>query len=670
MRRAFPDDPYAPIGVKQAFNILTIPLDRARKLALPEVEVRLRHVGLGASFVAMPKAAIGEKDSTPFAEYEIGRAGKCFHVFPETQTSGVKRLAKKQLRFGVLAANARHHSGSNVAAYDVSHPAPQQMMEKANFAPGVKPSIDYTKALTGGTSMSRGFAVVDLFAGPGGLGEGFSAAGVDGGTPMSIRLSVEKDPVAVQTLRLRAFLRSFDDGFPDEYYEFLNGKRPMPDWRVLYPENWALAEREALQLELGVEGVFERLARDLDAVRDEYAGETILIGGPPCQAYSLAGRSRNLGIADYVPEKDDRHFLYREYVRILDRLRPAAFVMENVKGLLSSKVGGGTIFKQILEDLSQAGDGYVLIPVSRIGEDFDRRRASNFLVRAEDFGVPQARHRVLVIGIRRDRLEQGPLPECLKIYAPLEQASVEEAVSGLPSLRSGLSRGDSPANWSKAVTSHLKKLSRAKNVHQEVRNEASLLLNAGIQKDLNRVRCEAASLSESISPELAQWLSDEKLDTVTQHETRGHIREDLGRYLFAALFAKTFDRSPKLFEFPEFLQPAHKNRKSGAFADRFRVQRAGAPSTTVTSHISKDGHYYIHPDAAQCRSLTVREAARLQTFPDNYFFQGPRTEQYRQVGNAVPPFLAKQIAVALRDLLDEETASFAEELPYRRAAAE
>jgi DNA (cytosine-5)-methyltransferase 1 len=144
--------------------------------------------------------------------------------------------------------------------------------------------------------------------------------------------------------------------------------------------------------------------------------------------------------------------------------------------------------------------------------------------------------------------------------------------------------------------------------------------------------------------ELLRWLERPNLRAVAQHETRGHMPSDLGRYLFAAVFGAVRGYSPKAADFPLALSPDHRNWHSGVFNDRFRVQLADTAATTVTSHISKDGHYFIHPDPMQCRSLTVREAARLQTFPDDYLFLGNRTQQYVQVGNAVPPFLARHIA--------------------------
>lgn len=145
-------------------------------------------------------------------------------------------------------------------------------------------------------------------------------------------------------------------------------------------------------------------------------------------------------------------------------------------------------------------------------------------------------------------------------------------------------------------------------------------------------------------------------DLVLNHVARTHMESDLHRYLFAASFSEVHGRTPTLDDFPEALLPDHANVKNparnGAFNDRFRVQCWNAPSTTIVSHIAKDGHYYIHPDSSQCRSLTVREAARLQTFPDDYLFCGPKTAQYQQVGNAVPFRLAKQIARVVAKILE------------------
>ena len=510
--------------------------------------------------------------------------------------------------------------------------------------------------------MAQGFGLVDLFAGPGGLSEGFSAARGRGiGGRISGRLSVEMDSHAVHTLRLRNFLRSFEEGFPTEYYRALSelgnrrdiGDAVIETMKRDWPERWKSTKEDVLQLTLGDTGVFDLLAQRLDDIREQHAGETILIGGPPCQAYSLVGRSRNRGITDYVPENDKRHYLYREYVAILERLRPAAFVMENVKGILSSRVDGGPIFQRILDDLHSAAaseGGYKILPVSAPRRNtVGRPDARDFLIRAEDHGIPQQRHRVFIVGIRSDRLRREPESSLELVSRP--SVSVGDVLSGFPPLRSGLSRKDSGDAWIEAVNEQIRLISGLVGSGCGISKVLKSLPSNATCGDLPRRSGRYPDRSRDIQGELGEWLRDERLQALPQHETRGHIPSDVGRYIYAAAFARQYGRSPKLFEFPTALQPEHRNRASGNFADRFRVQLAEKASSTITSHISKDGHYYIHPDPLQCRSLTVREAARLQTFPDNYLFCGPRTEQYKQVGNAVPPFLARQIAQALVDIL-------------------
>ena len=516
--------------------------------------------------------------------------------------------------------------------------------------------------------MSPEFAVVDLFAGPGGLAEGFSSIrNKDDSRPFQIKLSVEKEAAAFETLRFRSFFRQFNDAPPVEYYRFLNGEIPEPDWKALFPVEWKHACLETLKLELGSPKAAQEIDARLAQITRDYRGNVILIGGPPCQAYSLVGRARNKGTEGYEASKDHRHFLYKEYIRILQKLMPAAFVMENVKGLLSSSINGELIFDQVLDDLSRVGNGsYRLVPLApRSGQSFFGQMvhppASDFIVRAEDHGIPQSRHRVIIVGVRSDiaaSLDESQIGAAL-LPRSESPVTVRHVLKGMPRLRSGLSDSqDSEEAWQSQTARTMRDVSKAgvrlfdsdKKAFRNLGKSTAVGL-AVATRVCRRTGGHYAGVPASCPDDLTDWLVDRRLKRFPNNETRGHMLADLGRYFYAALYGQVVGVSPKAKDFPRELAPDHHNWETGKFADRFRVQLWDCPATTVTSHISKDGHYFIHPDPAQCRSLTVREAARLQTFPDNYFFKGNRTQQFVQVGNAVPPFLANKIATSVYGML-------------------
>jgi DNA (cytosine-5)-methyltransferase 1 len=515
--------------------------------------------------------------------------------------------------------------------------------------------------------------IVDLFAGPGGLGEGFSSLR---GDPFRITVSAEMDGSAQSTLRLRAYYRLLKRRGSDAlrpYYRFCNGEAALP-----YDDSslsaWHEAGEEALRLTLGNVDDNGRLDYAIKKNNLEQGSPWVLIGGPPCQAYSLVGRSRNRGKDDYKAEEDHRHFLYREYLRIIRQYKPAVFVMENVKGILSCSVGGQQIFQTILRDLADPGlptggaksrTGYRIHSLS-CSTYFERSMSPSdinprdFIVRAEEYGVPQARHRVILLGVRED-LDIGPQ----QLKQADRYATVSDAIGALPALRSRLSKEpDSSELWTNTVNTFRIDLKNAAALTHDMREVMTVLEEySGRPPHLNcgSLRLKKESIAPGANSALDEWYDDRRLTVWLNHETRSHMSSDLCRYTYAAAFAKAKRRSPaghKEFTLLDALRPKHANWETGKFKDRFKVQLAEMPATTVTSHISKDGHYFIHPDPAQCRSLTVREAARLQTFPDNYFFQGNRTQQYHQVGNAVPPLLAQQIAKVVNGIVDANYRDF------------
>lgn len=508
--------------------------------------------------------------------------------------------------------------------------------------------------------------VIDLFAGPGGLGEGFSSLTNADGTPaFSLRVSIEKDFHAHQTLSLRALFRHFSKGkAPDCYYDYVKNGMSR-DALFAHPEAKDAGEEalnEARLAELGKTSPYEIDKWISDALGDE--SNWVLIGGPPCQAYSLAGRSRRTKEDQEKFESDEKHFLYMEYLRIIRRFKPAVFVMENVKGMLSSTHGGSGIFERIMTDLSSPGDGLNYgIRSFVVPGDTERLSPMDFVIESERFGIPQCRHRVILFGVRSD-IASGTQellvhPERFTIPTFPVPVSVSEALSGLPKLRSCLSRKSHELDSHEAWLRVLRNTQAALGSWHGLESET-------FSSNLKMAVAESASISppgshfipwkstpNSMGGRLHEWYFDEKLGGDIQHDTRSHMPSDLHRYMFASCYAKTFGFSPKVTQFPKSLLPNHENASDidPPFADRFRVQLASHPSSTVVAHVAKDGHYFIHPDPAQCRSLTVREVARLQTFPDNYFFEGNRTQQYTQVGNAVPPLLAKKIAIVVADFM-------------------
>lgn len=519
--------------------------------------------------------------------------------------------------------------------------------------------------------------VIDIFAGPGGLGEGFSnVPSANRRLLFDIKLSIEMDSNAHSTLELRSFYRKFAaKNVPQDYYGIMEEKDS--DKRISlkeelfkkYPRQAEKARHEAWHATLGSTPPLEVDQKITKVLKGN--SNWVLIGGPPCQAYSLVGRSRRQ-LKDNLDASDIRVHLYKEYLRIIAVHNPAVFVMENVKGLLSAKIDGEKMFDLIKQDLGNpsnvfpgATHRYKVYSLTSKTFCFDETgqpiysKDSDYVIKSEDYGIPQKRHRVILLGIRDDI---GITPDILKKHDEL--VTLEDVIGDLPKIRSKLNR--SYIKSETVIVNNKEKKRRIYKKEKDSDENWKELINSfrsemiswnGFAKNYSPVEIDAptngigAEFVEHETPSdknpLYKWYNDKNLNGVSNHESRSHLTQDLKRYMFSIMFAKTYDRFPRLYEYEEHsaeLLPDHDNAKSGKFADRFRVQLPDVPATTVTSHISKDGHYFIHYDSDQCRSLTVREVARIQTFPDNYLFCGSRTSQYHQVGNAVPPFLSKQIA--------------------------
>lgn len=433
--------------------------------------------------------------------------------------------------------------------------------------------------------------VIDLFSGAGGLTEGFYKEGYD------VIAHVEKEKWACETLKTRiCFYYLCEHNDLEIYHEYLrkgsNYKNIEEARRIIYdkhPELENKVNKEVLNKAFGNPDNEQGVTSTQEIIKlientmeyNRKSNVDIIIGGPPCQAYSLIGRAR---MGESV-EQDKRNYLFHYYKTIVDHFKPKIFVFENVPGILTAK--NGKIFESIKEYFEESGYNFIS------GQNENHREN---VLNACDFGVYQNRKRMILLGIRKDVNFQYP---DFKKYAKSfdENITTWNAISDLPSLKPG---------------------------------------------DGDDFKLQDYPERKSLSQ--FQELMREKSRGVLNHKARtlkDFDREHYQDAINCAVQGKQFYYS----DLPENRR-THKNVNS--FLDRFKVHWHGDVPHTIVAHISKDGHYNIHPDIKQCRALTVREAARIQSFPDNFKFEGPRTWQFVQVGNAVPPLMAQAIAAAIK----------------------
>ena len=398
--------------------------------------------------------------------------------------------------------------------------------------------------------MSKKYTFIDLFAGCGGLSEGFQKQGFQGLT------HVEYDHYACESLRTRI-----------KHYG--------------YQEN----EISVLEKDITDKDIIEQIELELSS-----RSVDLLIGGPPCQSFSSLGRAKDKnGMQD-----DPRNYLFESYEKILNHFKPKIFVFENVTGLLTAKLGKGKTVNIILKKL---GQDYKLI-----------KSLNDMVLNSCDYGVPQVRKRIILIGVRKDlginpkeiyngilKTHYNPDSSDERKKGKKKYATVKDAIYDLPSIKPG--EGE-------------------KEVKHSVNKWNNYLLKVRSKNE----------------------------NTLLDHVSRKHNDKDRKRYR---------EMSKNKWTFKELLEkkPSLNHVKKRVFNNSYVVQFWNKPARTIIAHLYKDGNQFIHPDHKQERTITPREAARLQSFPDDFVFVGSRTQQYKQIGNAVPPLMAEAIAKSIKKAL-------------------
>lgn len=418
--------------------------------------------------------------------------------------------------------------------------------------------------------MENEFIVLDMFSGAGGLAEGFFRTGY------KFIAHIDIDKYASMTLETRSTYHILKaNGMEDSYYDYLAGRISKEDLLKTGKKFSDLDSDEIINSEISAENE-GAIIRKIEKRREncKLKKVDVIIGGPPCQAYSIVGRSRD-------PERmknDPRNYLYFRYLSFLQAFKPAIFVFENVPGIKTARNG------EIYHDfLNRAG---------RLGYTIKEK-----ILNASDFFVLQRRKRVIIIGWKSKYKLDYP------DFIPVKHNyTVSCLLEDLPPLKPG-EGSDAPRDYIGPPSEYLKK--------------------AGLRS---------------------------RNDVLIQHSARTLNERDREIYRYVISAWEKEHRRVRYDELPGHLK-THQNRKS--FEDRFKVVASDLNcAQSVVAHISRDGHYYIHPDISQTRSLTVREAARIQSFPDNFKFEGPRTSQYQQIGNAVPPLMAERIAIEIKKMLE------------------
>lgn len=414
--------------------------------------------------------------------------------------------------------------------------------------------------------MKRELHFIDLFAGAGGLSEGFVQTGF---VPIA---HVEMDSNACDTLRTRECRHwLYGQGEEETYRKYLKRKIDRKELYTTVPEE--IRQRvicETMSSE-GMPDLFARIDGIMEARKISHVD--LMLGGPPCQAYSIVGRARK------DMSEDPRNHLYKLYLMAVRKYKPDALVFENVPGILSA---GGCAYLNDLEESLKAL-GY---------------KAEYKTCNASDYGVLQNRKRVILVAWKN--ITGNGFPEMTEVDTSMD--TVWNLLSDLPSIQPG----------------------EEKNRYRPGRY-SSYLQMTGLRK---------------------------AKDVLTLHQARTNREQD--RKIYRLAIQSWNNGKGKRLNYAEL--PAelitHGNTKD--FQDRFKVVAANEHvSQTMVAHISKDGHYYIHPDIDQARSLSIREAARIQSFPDDFYFEGGQTAAFRQIGNAVPPLLAQAIAKGIRKQFEE-----------------